>query len=488
MGATHEIVFLDWLAIGLYFVAFIGVGKWATRKIKEADDFFIAKKSLGKIPTALSTAATDLGGAGLVGCAGLAYSVGIAGGWWDFAAAPAWILLGIFLVGRMRKMSAVTVPEILERRYGLKTRLLSAILYIIGGTINITAQTTVAAIAISTLTGIPKDYTIIFATLIFVFFTATGGLLAVVWTDVLLFGVLIGGLIISLPLCIFQAGGIGAIVAATPPSFWDVWSMGYMVPAAWAGMCFFSYGSNQQFLQRVFAAKDVSTARFAYIFTGVNYIFYGTAVALLGISAYVLVPGLPNGDAAFAELVKRVLPVGIKGLILSALLAATMSTSDSILNSVATLFSVDIYKRVINPTADSNRTLKIARITTVVVAVCSLCATYFMGRVTSIIVLANLIYSSGVFFPLILGLFNKRLNANGAFCAIICGGAMAIISKMYLYKHIGGVFGALHPIFAGACMSLFVLFAVSFLTKAPAPEKVAFVDGLKTDASVIEKA
>ena len=488
MAFVKDIAFFDWLIIAGYFIAYLAVGKWAAKQIKGSDDFLIAERSLGKLPAALSTAATDLGGAGLVGCAGLAYSIGIAGAWWDIAAAPAWIILGLFLVGRLRKMSVMTVPEILEKRYGLRTRLLTSILYIVGGTINITAQTTVAAIGITALTGIPQIYTVIIAMVMFVTVTTMGGLIAVVWTDVLQYFVLISGVLLVVPMAVFKIGGIGHVLASMPPAHLDIWSMGFMVPAAWVGMCFFSYGSNQQFLQRVFSSKDVSTARFAYIFTGVQYLFYGILVAFLGMTAYILVPGLPNGDTAFAEMVKLVLPTGLKGLVLAGLLAATMSNSDSILNSVTTVFSIDIYRRIVNPKADSLKTLKVARIATVVIALCSLAASYFMGRILSIIVLANLVYSAGVFFPLIVGLFNKRVNANGAFCAILCGGIMAVTSKFCLYKHVGGFPGALHPIFAGAAVSLIILFAISFMTKAPEEDKVSFIDGLKADASLIEKA
>jgi SSS family solute:Na+ symporter len=470
---------IDWVLVVAYFVVFMWVGKWSTSKVKTTEDYLLAGRQLGKIPAALSTAATDFGGSGLVGCAGLAYTVGIAGGWWDVAATPAWLILGFFIVGRMRRIRISTVPEMLEKRYDLKTRLVASTLFLANAIVTITAQTKVSAIAFTSVTGIPEFYTVIIATILFVVITTTGGLVAVAWTDVLLFCVLMAGVITVVPLSIAKVGGISAMISATPESFWDPWALGYMVPAAWVFMCFYNYGSRQNFLQRVFASKDVPTARFAYTFTGVAYIFYGLFVALLGIAAYIIVPGLENQDMAFAELVKNVLPIGLKGLILASLLAATMSTSDSILNSATSIFSYDIYQRVINPNAGEKEMLLVSRVATVVIAALSMVATYMMGNVVSIIVLASLIYSAGVFFPLILGLYNRRLNAHGAFVAVLIGGVVSLISKFYLYQHVEGFFGALHPMFTGSFASLAALLVISYVTKPPAPEKIHFIDELK---------
>lgn len=471
--------FIDWIVIILFFILIAYVGKWASSQVKSEEDYLLGSKSLGKLPTALSTAATDFGGSSLIGAAGLAYTTGIAGAWWNWSAVPAWIILGLTLAKGFRKLGLTTVPEFLEKRYSKNTRVISAFLYLAGQTVSITAQTVVAAIAITTLTGIPQTYTYILATVLFVAYTAAGGLLAVVWTDVIEYFVLMFGVIIMLPLSIAKAGGVSNIIATVPASFWDPGAMGVMEPAAWVVLCFFAYSTNQHVVQRLFAAKDESTARFAYVFTGINFIFYGFFVAVLGITAAVIAPGLANADMAVPVLIQKVLPVGIRGLLLASILAATMSTSSSKLNSCATIFYVDIYKRVIsNKKRTEKEGILIARITTVAIAVVSLLFSKVLTGVVSIIVLSSLIYSAGIFFPLIMGMKNKRVNQYGAIASIILGGGFAVISKFYLYKHVGGFFGGLHPMFAGAVSSLILLLAVSYATPAPPKEKFAFIDGL----------
>jgi SSS family solute:Na+ symporter len=478
----ESITWFDWVIIIAYFVAVIYIGKWATSQVKDEQDYLLAGKSLGKIPAAFSTAATDFGGAGLIGAAGLAYSKGLAGGWWDLCAVPAWIILGLTLAAGFRKLALCTVPELLEKRYNSTTRVVTAVLHLLGTGVSVTAQMVIAALAITTLTGIPKEYTLIFATVIFVIYTTAGGLIAVVWTDVMQYLVLMIGIIVALPLAIVKAGGWSHIVATVPASFWDLGAIGWMEPLAWIALCFFSYSTSQFFVQRIFASKDESTARFAYVFTGINYFFYAFIVAVLGICAAVICPGLEDTQMAIPVVIKYALPVGLKGLLLAAILAATMSTSSSMLNACSSIFTIDLYKRFMNKNATEQQTLRVARWATLIIAAFSFLVSFSMEGVIEIVVLANLIYSAGVFFPLVLGMYSKRVNAYGAVSGIVIGGGFAVYSNFMLYGKVGGLFGALHPMFVGSLTSLIILLVVSFLTPKPEPEKVDWVNNL--DATV----
>lgn len=478
---------LDYLIILGYFVAVIYIGKWASSKVKTAEDFHLGGRAMGKLETALSTAATDFGGSGLVGAAGLAYAIGLAGGWWDLAATPAWIILGLTLAAGFRRLALCTVPEFLEKRYGASTRIIAAVFHIAGTTFGITAQTIVAALAFTTLTGIPEKYTVLIASIVFVAYTAAGGLVAVVWTDVMQYFVLMAGVVIALPLAIVKAGGWGNITTTVPASFWDLGAMGWMEPLAWIAMCFFAYGTSQYFVQRLFAAKDEATAKFAYVFTGVNYIFYAFIVAILGIAAAVISPGLENSEMAIPVVIREALPIGLKGLFLAAILAATMSTSASMLTACSSMFTVDIWQRLIKKDGDDKHYLAVARWATVIIAIVSLVATYSIKGVVALIVLSNLIYSAGVFFPVVFGMYSRRVNVYGATSAIVIGGIIAVTSKFLWYGKIGGLFGALHPMFTGSLTALAVLFIVSYLTPKPAGDKVAFLDQMDVSVSELQQ-
>lgn len=135
-----------------------------------------------------------------------------------------------------------------------------------------------------------------------------------------------------------------------------------------------------------------------------------------------------------------------------------------------------------NKNATEQQTLRVARWATLIIAAFSFLVSFSMEGVIEIVVLANLIYSAGVFFPLVLGMYSKRVNAYGAVSGIVIGGGFAVYSNFMLYGKVGGLFGALHPMFVGSLTSLIILLVVSFLTPKPEPEKVDWVNNL--DATV----
>ncbi|MDR1921385.1 MAG: sodium:solute symporter family protein [Candidatus Adiutrix sp.] len=478
---------IDWLIIAAYFIGVLGIGRWAAKKIHSDDDFLLAGRSLGKLPTALSTAATDFGGSGIIGASGLVYSVGVAGVYWNWSAAPAWFILGLTFAGPLRRLALTTIPEYLERRYSGAARKAAAILHLLGLTVSISAQTMVAGLMISTLTGMNQTLAVIISTLCFVSYTAAGGLLAVIWTDVAQYLILVFGVAIAAPVVFFMAGSFEGIAASLPETFWDFKALGWMEPLAWVALAFFMYGTHQAFIQRIFAAKDEATAKFAYVFTGVSYLVYGAIIAVAAISTAALFPGLEKADLAFPVMVRDAMPVGLKGILMAAVLAATMSTSSSNLNSAATLFSVDIYKRMLRPDASEKTMLVVARISTVVIAVISLICSFFFQRVIDIVVFSTLIYSAGVFFPVLIGLFNYRVNAQGALSALVLGGTSAVISSLFLYGRVGGLLGAIHPEFVGSLVSLTLLIVVSRLTPPPPEEKIAFLRSIDVSKEELMK-
>ncbi len=456
---------IDYFVILLFFLVLLYIGRLAAKRVLNNKDYLLAGKRVGKIPLALSMAATDLGGAGVVGAMALSYSRGIAGGWWNFCAVPAWIILGLTIPKLFIKQQTSTVPELLEKRYDLRTRILAAILHLIGTTFAITAQTMVAAMIITSITGIPMTYSVLAATVVFVVYTTAGGLIAVIWTDIFAYFVLIFGVVIALGFSISKVGSISTIVNSVPKSFWSVGNIGWMEPAAWIVMNLFFYSTSQPYIQRLIAAKDANTAKFAYVYTGINYIISALFIALLGICSYIIIPGLKNAEMAVTSIINYALPVGVRGVMLASILAATMTTSSSYLNACASIFTIDIYKRIINPRANDIKCLKAAKLSTLGISLIALMASYFAKGIIEMIVFANIIYTACIFFPLLVGLKSKKVNSKAEFYSIIIGGMLAVISKLWIYKVVEGVIGVIHPIFVGSIVSLLVLIFVSLITK-----------------------
>ncbi|ATW25603.1 sodium:solute symporter family protein [Candidatus Formimonas warabiya] len=458
-----DVKWVDFLVILLFFITIIIIGKKASDKVVRERDFFLGTKKMGRIPTALSMAANDFGGSGLVGAIGLTYLVGLSGAWWDFVSIPAFIILGLTLVGYFKRLNIRTIPELLERRYNVQTRIIAALLHLAGLTSMVTAQTSVASMVISSMTGIPPAYTILVATAVFVAYTARGGLLAVIWTDVFCYAIVMVSLLCAVILSVFHAGGMTNIVTSVPSSFWRLDQIGWMEPLAWTALVAFSYSLNQNFIQRIGAAKDEATAKFGFMYTGINYLLYGMIVALLGICAYLVSPGLSNPQMAITVII-GILPLGVKGLLMAGVLAATMSVSSSHLNAGATIFTIDIYRRLINPKADERTSLKIARISTVAIVILSILISYFMKNLINIVVFGQMLYVGCVFFPLILGLKFKWITGAAAISSIITGTVMSMISYLFIYHKSGEMIGAIHPVFVASGCSLLVLITVSLPT------------------------
>jgi SSS family solute:Na+ symporter len=139
----------------------------------------------------------------------------------------------------------------------------------------------------------------------FAIYTMMGGLWAVVWTDALQYVVLMAGIIIAVILALKAVGGVDGLHTSLPGEYFSFTQLGLWTPLAWGALALYSYGVDQAYMQRALAAKDPETARFAYLFTAGNYVVFGACVALLGLAAAVLIPGLENENQAVPELVAQ---------------------------------------------------------------------------------------------------------------------------------------------------------------------------------------
>lgn len=469
---------LDWLALLLVFGGLLFVGYTSARKIKETDDFLLAGRNLNKIQAAFSVAASDFGGSGLVGATALCYQIGLSGAWWNWCAAPAFLILGIFLVKRLRPLAAATAPEFLEMRYDKKTRTLATAMQISAIIPMLSAQFLVGAVALNTLFGVSMTWGLVISVALVLSYTAVGGLMSVANTDVFNFIILVGSVIIAVPLMIAKAGGVAVIMAQVPESFFSIGELGALKPISWIFMSLFMYGTQQAYLQRVFASKDVSTATFSYVFTSGAYLIYGFMVAMIGITMSVLMPGLEDPNTAYAMMIKTVMPMGLAGLGLGGIFAASLSSADSVLLAGTTLFVNDIYKTFINKDADDKKMLWVSRIATLIICVGGVVVANLMQNLIQIVYVAGLFYSAAVFFPIIIGVYWKRANATGAFFAIIASFFVGVLSE-YVFPASVKSFLVLPSNMLAAFFGVVTLIVVSLVTPRPPMEKLLCMDAEK---------
>lgn len=362
----------DWFVLGLYLVGVSAFGLYMSRKEETSTDFFLAGRRLPWYAISLSIFSTNISSGSIVGLAGQGYTVGLAVGTLEWHAILVLILLVFVFLPYYQRRSVVTIPEFLEHRYNLATRLLfSAGVLVFDMVISMTFVLYTGALVIEVMFGVPLVWSIAGIALFVGIYTTWGGLSAVVWTDFVQAIVMVVGAVLVTVLGLHAIGGFGVLMmqasekmhVALPANHPE-----YPFPATMIGGYFlvsiYYWCHNQTIVQRALGARTEWDARMGTILTCFIKLFLPFIYVLPGIIAFVLFPRLDQPDRAFPMLVNKVVPAGLSGLILSAVVAALMSTASSMTNSWATLFTHDLYHRLIDKRATARRLILVGRIAT----------------------------------------------------------------------------------------------------------------------------
>ena len=364
---------LDYLVFGLFLVAVVGIGFWQSRKEANAEDYFLAGRGLSWWVIGLSLIASNISTEHFIGMAGQGYQegIGMAIASYEWIAALALVLVAFFLLPRFLKAGLYTMPEFLEYRYNRSVRtLMSGITLVFYVGITMATVLLLGALPLEVIFGLPRQQGIWLIGILAGGYTVYGGLKAVVWTDVLqASALLIGGVLVSV-LAIQETGGwaafqtlagdrLDAVLPADHPKYpWPAIFLGGM----WIPNLYY-WGLNQFITQRTLGAKSIREGQKGILLGASLKLLIPLIVVLPGIAAFALYADEigTNMDAAYPTLLKNILPAGLAGLMLAALFGAVMSTLDSLLNSSATLFTMDLYKPFINPGADDRTLMRIGR-------------------------------------------------------------------------------------------------------------------------------
>jgi SSS family solute:Na+ symporter len=374
---------LDIGVIAVYLVGIVGLGLWAwkRRRTKQASasQYFLAGSTLGWPVIGLALFSTNISTIHLVSLAQEGYINGLAYGNFEWMAAFLLIVLAFFFAPFYIRSRVATLPDFLEKRYSRASRDWLAVLSIVSAVfIHIGFSLYTGAVVLRGLFGIDVMTSILVTALLTGLYTIVGGLLAVVVTESVQTVVLILGSACVLGFGLARIGGWGALAAAvepvkltvlrtaaeTPTLPWYAVLLGYPVIGLWY------WCADQTIVQRVLGAKDERNARLGPLFAGFIKILPVFLFVLPGLVAYGLVkqgslPAPQNSADVYSLLINNILPVGLKGVVAAALLAALMSTVSGALNSIATLFTLDIYKRW-RPRASEKRLTVVGRGVTMV--------------------------------------------------------------------------------------------------------------------------
>ena len=449
-----------------YIGLVLGIGRYWSKRIHSTEDFHLCGRKLGRLPASLSLAATEFSGSGMIGGAGLVYAIGLSGIFWTYSAIPAYIFLGIFVAPKLRRLKLTTIPEYIGMKFGVNTQRLTAVLEIVESVAFVAVQILVSALLLSAVFDLTIVQSSIIITAVFAIYTMMGGLWAVVWTDALQYVVLMTGIIVAVVLALNAVGGVEGLHNNLPKERFSFGELGLWTPLAWGALALYSYGVDQAYVQRALAAKDAATARFAYIFTGCNYVVFGGCVAILGLAAAVLVPGLESQDEALPQLVAQVLPEGVRALIMTAVMAATMSTSSSFLAGASSMAIQDLYEPMFGKGASEERQVFHSRVVTAVLATMALIISLVFPGVVSLVVFATLVAPAAIFIPFIMSIFWDRTPAHAGFLAILVSALAGCASQVFLYGQVAGWPGAVHPLFVAPIAALAVMIPAALSNRA----------------------
>ncbi|WP_130711825.1 sodium/proline symporter PutP [Vibrio vulnificus] len=461
-----------------YLILMVAIGVYAYKKTSSSSDYFLGGRSLGPWPAALSAGASDMSGWLLLGLPGYAYAAGIESFW----------LAGGLLVGtwanwlvsakRLRTYSiqtdALTLPEFLSRRFDDKSKLIQTIsaFFILLFFLFYTSSGLVAGGKLfETVFGLDYSTAVIIGTLCVVSYTLFGGFLAVSWTD-LVQGLLMAAALMIVPIAVME-GGFGQLATDMHninPELLTLWNDAKGEPlsaiaiislVAWG----LGYFGQPHILARFKASRtnrELGTAR--RIAVGWTALSMAGAI-LVGLVGLVWVNGHPgtelaDGEKIFMLLVNTVFHPVIAGILLAAILAAVMRTADSQLLVSSSALAEDFYKQVIKPDASSQEIVMVGRIGVVVISIIALILA--MTPDSSVLGLVSYAWAGfgAAFGPaVVLSLYWKGMNRNGALAGILIGGITIVV-----WKQLTGGWFDVYEIVPGIIFSTIAIVGVSKLT------------------------
>ena len=481
MGTT-VIVFLV-----LYYAVVLGIGWWAMRRggAQDLEGYLLGGRRVGPGVTALTLQSTSMSGYMFLGAGSLAYTQGY---WalWYAAGDIGGAVVNLSVIGRrMRKLSqitgALTAIEYLEHRYPSPwTRLIAAGLAVFLLSVYVVAQFIAGGKGMELITGLPYPVALLIALAIIIVYTFLGGYLAVAYTDFFQSLVMLVGVLWILGAAIAHFGGFAAgnaAVGAIDPSLLSVWGRDLAFQGQWGvvigAVLIFSVGYMgwPHVVTRHMAMSRPETARLAGVYaTGWNLLFV-PAPYLVGILAIAILPQLADPELAIFNVAYALLPAAVTGLLMAAIMAAIMSTADSLLLQTGSIASRDLYQRFIRPKAAEREMVVVSRALVLAIgAVGYVVAVLEPPTVFAIVIFATSVLGSAFAPAFICAVWWKRANTPGAIASMLAGATTCIAWEL------GDLAAAttLHSMFAGLCASAAAIVTVSLATGrlAPVPARV----------------
>ena len=419
------------IAISVYLILVMVYGLvLAKKKVKTADDMVTGGHRIPFIILVGSLLATWCGGGGITGSASVIYSGGPWVGAITFAAPPIGIILLYFIAGKVRKSNKVTVPEIMEARYGKAASIISALCVMLAYVGVLATQLKAAAdiiVLLCSSSGVEISHGVALAicTIIIAVITVGGGLVSVAYSDAVSALLMVGGFFAAIPILMAAASAQGA---ALPPekmtitggmSGWEL--LGYFLPSLALML------GDQNMLQRFASAKNSDEAKKSNIGMFIGEILVIISIVLIVTQAAKLYPTLETPSNVIFQVAVDYLPLVFGALVMCACMAFIVTTADSYLLSSATNLTNDVYQRYINTKATDKQKMLVLRATIVVFSFIAVALTLYFPTVLSLQMTAYTMYGAAITPAILFALFSKKVTPAGGMAGILVGGLATII-------------------------------------------------------------
>ena len=455
---------LDTSIIFLYLALMLALGFYANHRQEGIEDYFLAGRRQNTFSIACLWMASWVGGAAVIGTSARAYEIGISASWYVLAQAIGLFLFGIFFAARVKKLGDeqqyLTYPDFIADKFDSRTQVVATLTTALAFIAFAAGQLVAASSIIQVLLGWEYWQALLLSGGIVIVYTASGGYLAVTYTDwVQFFLLLIGVLIIGVPMAIIHAGTPADLQMALPESFFDMGAWGWSTILALVVSMGMSFFVAMDSFTRCFAAKNPKTARNGALLAVLFILPIAVASAWLGTASAVLFPDVANSNNILTTFVVELFPTGLRGLVLVGILAAVMSTADICILTASANVTQDIYHRYFKPGMSHQRMLRLGMVASACVGVLAMMMAWKMQDIIDILLLGFTINGAALFLPTMVAMLAKRVDTSAAFWSILLSLITVIAWKSAAQAGAGGFF-RIEPLWPGLALSILVYFLV----------------------------
>ncbi len=419
---------------------------------KASKDYFLAGNSLAWWAIGASIIASNISAEQFIGMSGSGFAIGLGIASYEFIAAASLIVVAVFFLPIFIREKIYTMPQFLELRYGTTVRMMMAFFWLLVFIfINLTSIIYLGALAINKIVGIPTLWSIVGLAVFAGVYAIYGGLRAVALTDMIQVIFLIGGGILTtwFALDYFGQGegpfaGFSKLLAEAPekfdmildesdPNYTYLPGVGVIFGGLWVSALYY-FGCNQYIIQRALAGKSLHHAQLGLVFAGLLKLILPLIVVIPGIVAFALDAPIDKPDEAYPWLMHNFIPTGVKGIAFAALTAAIVSSLASMINSISTIFTMDIYRNLKQGHTDERKLVGVGRVFGALSLVAAVAITPMLSNIEQAFQFIQEFtgfVSPGALAIFVMGFYWKRSEEHGAIASAIGTFVFSLIMKVW---------------------------------------------------------